>query len=59
MTDRVRDGATETEDWRCDFDAARDQLIDAALSTTPAQRLRWLEEALRFAQKVGALRQEE
>jgi hypothetical protein len=59
MTDRLRDGAIETEEWRCDFESARDHLLDAALATTAAQRLKWLEEALQFAHKVGALRREE
>lgn len=29
--------------------------LDRALMTTPAQRLRWLEEAIAFAFRVGAL----
>lgn len=41
----------------CDggFDAAAERTLDASLAVTPSERLRWLEEALAFATKVGAL----
>jgi len=42
-------------EWRGDFRSAEDRLLDASLSATPSQRLRWLEEALAFAAKMGAL----
>ena len=41
--------------WSADFRAAEDQALDASLAATPSQRLAWLEEALAFALKVGAL----
>lgn len=43
-------------DWRADFRAAEERMLEASLSVTPSERLRWLEEALRFAAKMGALR---
>jgi hypothetical protein len=45
----------EQEDWRGDFDSMRDRARDAALAATPAQRLAWLDEAIAFATKMGAL----
>jgi hypothetical protein len=36
----------------------RDAQIDAWLTTTPAQRLAWLEEAIVFAHHAGALPRE-
>lgn len=54
MTDRVRDVA-DAGSWRADFTAAERHRLDASLSTTPSERLKWLEEALKFAAKVGAL----
>jgi hypothetical protein len=38
-----------------DFRAAEDHALDASLAATPSQRLTWLEEALAFALRVGAL----
>lgn len=46
-------------DWRGDFRAAEERLLDASLSATPSQRLKWLEEALAFAARMGALRRED
>ncbi len=43
------------EEWRADFRAAEEQLLDASLAVTPSQRLKWLEEALAFAHRMGAL----
>ena len=43
------------EDWRADFQAAEERVLDASLSVTASERLRWLEEALAFAWRVGAL----
>lgn len=37
------------------WDAHRVDELDRALMTTPAQRLRWLEDAIAFAFRVGAL----
>ena len=39
-----------------DWDAARQDLLAATLAATPAQRLAWLEEALRLAYTSGALK---
>ena len=39
-----------------DWDAARQDLLAATLAATPAQRLAWLEEALRLAYASGALK---
>ena len=48
-------GETPQADW----DAARPDLLDATLAATPAQRLAWLEEALRLAYASGALKPRE
>lgn len=37
------------------FEAAEEHRREASLSASASERLRWLEEALRFAWKVGAL----
>lgn len=37
------------------FEAAEEQRLDASLAATVSQRLRWLEEALAFAARMGAL----
>ena len=42
-------------EWPVDFRAAANQTLEASLAATPSQRLTWLEEALAFAWKVGAL----
>ncbi|MGE3152866.1 MAG: hypothetical protein AB7G48_04775 [Nitrospiraceae bacterium] len=39
-----------------DWDADNQKLLSATLLATPAQRLAWLEEALRLAYASGALR---
>ena len=39
-----------------DWNAADQKLFSATLSATPAQRLAWLEEALRVAYASGALK---
>ena len=46
-------------DWQADFRAAEDHALDASLAATPSERLAWLEQALAFAYKTGALRQDE
>ncbi len=43
------------ENWTADWKDAEDAQLDAALSATPAQRLAWLEEAILFAYRAGAL----
>lgn len=45
-------------DWRADFAAAEERLLELSLAATPSERLRWLEEALAFAARVGALKRE-
>ena len=47
------------ETSQSDWDAARPDLLDATLAATPAQRLAWLEEALRLAYASGALKPKE
>jgi hypothetical protein len=42
--------------WRADFRAAEEGVFEASLAATPSQRLAWLEQALAFAYKVGALK---
>ncbi len=54
MTDSRAANPTAAE-WPADFRAAEDQTLEASLAATPSQRLAWLEEALAFAWKVGAL----
>ena len=43
------------EQWRAGMEAAEDVRRAAALKATPAQRLEWLESAIRFAWAAGAL----
>jgi len=43
------------EPWRASSEDAEAQTLDASLAATPSQPLAWLEEALAFAMKVGAL----
>ncbi len=43
------------DEWTADFRAAEERTLEASLAATPSQRLAWLEEALAFAFKVGAL----
>jgi hypothetical protein len=42
--------------WRADFAAVEEWTLEASLAATPSQRLAWLEQALAFAYKVGALK---
>jgi hypothetical protein len=49
------DPQPKQEDWRGDFESMRDRARDATLAATPSQRLVWLEEAIAFATKMGAL----
>ena len=46
---------SKADEWSADFRAAEEQTLDASLAATPSQRLAWLEEALAFALRVGAL----
>lgn len=42
-------------DLRADWEANRREKLTAGLALTPAERLAWLEEAIAFAHRVGAL----
>ena len=55
MTDRDTPHSTASAEWNGDFRAAEDHTLEASLAATPSQRLAWLEEALAFAWRVGAL----
>jgi hypothetical protein len=55
MTDPDAPLPAASAEWTADFRAAEDQTLEASLAATPSQRLAWLEEALAFAWKVGAL----
>jgi hypothetical protein len=46
---------TDDPNWRADFRAAEEWTFEASLAATPSQRLAWLEQALAFAYRVGAL----
>jgi len=51
MSDRpVADG-----DWQVDWEGHRDAQLLSVAAATPAQRLAWLEEAIRLAYRSGAL----
>ncbi len=41
--------------WHCAWDDARRRSFTRALALTPAERLRWLEDAIAFAHRAGAL----
>jgi hypothetical protein len=47
---------TNDREWAADFRAAEERSLAGSLAATPSQRLAWLEEALAFAYKVGALK---
>ena len=46
-------------DWDGGWEAHERRQHEAWLQTTPAQRLAWLEQAIAFAHKVGALPRDE
>jgi hypothetical protein len=48
-------GDQPDDDWRADFASAEQRRLEASLSVSVSERLRWLEEALAFAARVGAL----
>jgi hypothetical protein len=41
------------------WDEVKEAELDDALRATPAQRLAWLEEALKLASRAGAVKREE
>ena len=45
-----------SESWPVTFEAAATRTFDAALAATPAERLAWLEEALRWSARVRSRR---
>lgn len=45
----------EAKEWDGGWSAHRRRQRDAWLATTPDQRLAWLEEAIAFAHRAGAL----
>ena len=51
-SDQRLDRDPAAAEWRADFRAAENQLLDASLAATPSQRLKWLEDALAFAAKM-------
>ncbi len=54
-SDTEPDDRASADEWRGDFQSAEDRMLEASLAATPAQRLQWLEEALKFAARMGAL----
>jgi hypothetical protein len=51
----VREREEGPDDWRADWEAQRREKLVAGLALTPARRLAWLEEAIAFARRAGAL----
>lgn len=51
--DRTR--STDDPDWQVDWDEQRRWQLRSTAAASPAQRLAWLEEAIRFAHRSGAL----
>ena len=47
----------DTADWRGDFRASEERLLEISLAATPSERLKWLEEALAFAARCAELHQ--
>jgi len=43
-------------EWRGDFASAGERMLQSSMAATQSQRLAWLEEALAFAYRVGALK---
>ncbi|HEY2408191.1 MAG TPA: hypothetical protein VGI10_19425 [Polyangiaceae bacterium] len=48
-------GKVEQGSWDADWAANRERKQTLGLSATPAERLAWLEEAIQFAYRAGAL----
>jgi hypothetical protein len=51
----VTDRAGDHDEWDAGWESARRELLKSTLAATPAQRLAWLEEALEFAFRAGAI----
>jgi hypothetical protein len=58
MADEETPRPATDADWLADFAAAEERLLELSLAATPSERLRWLEEALAFAARVGALKRD-
>ena len=48
-------GTSGDESWRASWEDAEKRKLTNAVAATPAQRLAWLEEAIRLAHQTGAL----
>jgi len=46
------------DEWQADWETSRRAQLDSQMAATPAQRLAWLEDALRIAFAAGALPRE-
>jgi hypothetical protein len=51
----VADAESTADGFDGSWEAARQRKLTLALEATPAQRLAWLEDAIRFAHAAGAL----
>lgn len=47
--------ATTADEWQADWEATRRRQLVHGLETTPAERVRWLEEMIAIAHRSGAL----
>lgn len=54
-----KERASDTDSWPVSWDASRAAQLKAMAKSTPSQRLRWLEQALRLARESGALERAE
>jgi hypothetical protein len=52
---KKHDELTADDDWQSDWEGHRTWQLTSALAATPAQRLEWLEQAIEFAWRCGAL----
>jgi len=50
-----RKAPADEDDWQVDWEGHRRRQLTAAMEVSPARRLEWLEEMIRFAHRVGAL----
>jgi hypothetical protein len=53
--DEEPEAAPDAEEWLATFRGAEALPLDVSLAMTRSQRLAWLEQALAFAAKTGAL----
>lgn len=45
----------KSQDWGCTWEDARRRTLTLGVEATPAQRIAWLEDAMRLAHRSGAL----